>query len=325
MSFEVHREPMYRRYYSGYASASFCYAVVYGATLLILPLVLAYNSVGFWYKEGVYYEQPAVNYKYQAIVELFGKSSSSGSSQPFSLYFSNSPALNILHSDSLRSPVLQSAEFDDNLDGITDRIEVSVQMPLQSTETISGMATMLMTEVELRDRARVKFDSATLVNYNSGSAINNVHVEGDVTLRQTWPLSVRGGKKEPYAGSPLLPKAIPRGTSEDFYSLRALSERMASRNLSTTFVHTMATADHPALTSISKDVQYFKATIVLRVPKQSVWFTPSVSEVMKWAVIQYISLFLIVYVVLNRASTYVFRHQLLYAYSSADIVTEKLD
>jgi len=87
----------------------------------------------------------------------------------------------------------------------------------------------------------------------------------------------------------------------------------------------MATADHPALTSISKDMLSFKATIVLRVPKQPVWFTPSVSEVTKWALIQYISLFLIVYVIMNRVSTYVFRHQLLYAYSTADVVTEKLD
>lgn len=325
MSFEVHREPMYRRYYSGYTSASFCYAVVYGATLLILPLVLAYNSVGFWYKEGVYYEQPMVNYRYQAVVELYGKSSASGSSLPFSLFYSTTPALNILHGDSVRSPVLQSAEFDDNLDGITDRIELSVRMPLAPKETITGMSTIMMTDVALQNRARVKFDSATLVNYNSGSAINNVHVEGDLFLRQTWPLPVRGGQKVPYAAAPLYPITIPQGTSEDSYTLRAISERMAARNLSTTFTQSMSTADHPALTSISKDVQYFKATIVLRVPKQSVWFTPSVSEVTKWAVIQYISLFLVVYVIMNRVSTYVFRHQLLYAYSTADIVSEKMD
>jgi hypothetical protein len=144
MSFEVHREPMYRRYYSTYTSAAFCYSILYGVTLVLCPLFLAYNSAGFWYKEGTYFEQPAVSYRYQTVIELSGKTTISGTSTPLSLFYSTSPSLNMLHSGMLRSPLLQSAEFDDNLDGVNDRIELNVQMPLQPSESITGMTAMLM-------------------------------------------------------------------------------------------------------------------------------------------------------------------------------------
>ena len=69
----------------------------------------------------------------------------------------------------------------------------------------------------LQERAKVSFDAALLVNYDSGAALSGVHLAGDVQLRQSWPLQVRGGMKLPYEGEPLLPLVVPAGTSEGRY------------------------------------------------------------------------------------------------------------
>ena len=322
---------MYRRFYSTYGSGAFCYALFFGLTLVLLPLFLAYNSVGFWYKEGTYYEQPKVNYRYQTIVEMHGSNSNSagtGVTAPFSLYFSSTPDLNKLHTSQLRSPVMKSAEFDDNHDGINDRIEITMTMPLQSTEEVTSFNGMVLFDVVLEERARVQFDSSATFSYNSGSSISSVNLAGDVMLRQTWPLSVRGAQKSPYAGNPLLPVSFTDYTSADQYSIGSISEHMSSRNFSTATKYTYVTATH-ATSALAADLgttlKVFTATMQLRIPQQVVWFTPGVSETFKWAWMQYLSMFVVVWFILNRVSSFVFGHQLLYTRNTPDIIYQKMD
>jgi hypothetical protein len=69
----------------------------------------------------------------------------------------------------------------------------------------------------------------------------------------------------------------------------------------------------------------FNATITLRVPEQSIRYTPPASEVLKWAWVQYIAFWAPVAFLLFRLSSFVFRHQLLYTYTVVDVVAEKMD
>jgi len=72
MAFEVHREPLYRRYYANSVSGACCYAIIFGFILIFLPLIIAYNSSLFWIKENIIFEQPKIVYKYKALVALHG-------------------------------------------------------------------------------------------------------------------------------------------------------------------------------------------------------------------------------------------------------------
>ena len=153
-----------------------------------------------------------------------------------------------------------------------------------------------------------------------------LRIDGDVKIRQTWPLQVRGGMKLPYTSSPLLPVTLPVGASESQYSTAAISAHMAGRNFSTNFAQTYAVADHMLHdVPMNKDLHFFNATIHLRVPEQQIWYTPGVSEVLKWAWVQYVSLFVVISFLVHRLSSFVFHNQLLHTYSTADIVTEKMD
>ena len=336
MSFEIHREPLYRRYYATYTSPSFLYGLIFGFLLIILPLIIAYNSTGFWYKEGIYFEQPHVNYRYQAIVEVYGtagfdRSSSSQAREdiqqkPLLLYYSSSSKLNQMHGNQFRPATIQSAEMDDDRDGINERLEFNMVMPLAPNEQVTGVSAVLLNDVTISERARYQFDAATLISFDGGSAINNLRVDGDVMVRQSWPLSTKGGFKVPYSGDPLLTREISPGMSASDLSIQHIMAETATRNLSTVFrpTYTIATRPHePAMVDL--DPRYFNMTVSMRVPEQPLWYTPNASEVLKWAWMQYISFFVLIGWLLFRLNSYVFRHQLLPSYPVADIVNEKMD
>ena len=77
--------------------------------------------------------------------------------------------------------------------------------------------------------------------------------------------------------------------------------------------------------SIDQGNRNFNATITLRIPHQPIWITPSISEVLKDAWIQYVSFFIVNAFLLYRISSFVFRYKLLDTYNSADVVAEKMD
>ena len=89
-----------------------------------------YDYAAFWLKEAVVYEQPRVVYRYLAMFQLHG---STASGDDVSLFYSTSSAVNDLFSGNLRTPIVKSAELDDNADGMVDRIEIGLTMPLSST------------------------------------------------------------------------------------------------------------------------------------------------------------------------------------------------
>jgi hypothetical protein len=295
-----------------------------GFLLIFLPLIIAYNSTGFWLKEDIYYEQPLINYKYQAIVEVYGTKVNTNT--PLSLYYSTSSYLNQQHNANLRSAVIQSAELDDNMDGINDRIEFSMLMPLKAYEQVTGLNILFTHDVKLQERAYYVFDSASLIQHEASSPIKDIKIDGDMRIRQTWPLSTKGGFKAPYVNDPLISESITVGTSTSSFSVAQVMSSMASRNLSVSFTPTYkATERDTDAPSIDQGNRNFNATITLRIPHQPIWITPSISEVLKDAWIQYVSFFIANAFLLYRISSFVFRYKLLDTYNSADIIAEKMD
>ena len=112
---------------------------------------------------------------------------------PLSLFYSTSKPINELNAARLRIPVFQSAELDDNRDGRIDRIEIAMQMPLAPTETINGFTALIYCNSQVDSKAKYIFDTASYVNYESNSAMTQLTMDGDFMLRQTWPLTVKGG------------------------------------------------------------------------------------------------------------------------------------
>lgn len=112
---------------------------------------------------------------------------------PLNLFYSTSGAINNLNSETLRIPLFQSAELDDNRDGRTDRMEFGLQMPLAPKESIHGFTALVYVNTQLDSKARYVFDAVSYATFESASAINQLSLDGDLMFRQTWPLTVKGG------------------------------------------------------------------------------------------------------------------------------------
>lgn len=276
--------------------------------------------IAFWIKESVVYEQPRVVYRYLTVFQLQGIDSATG--DVLSLFYSTNAKVNELFSGHLRTPIVKSAELDDNHDGIVDRIEIGMKMPLKDTESITKFTAMVYHDVELKDRARYKFDAVSYVTTSNPVSMGSLYIDGDISLRQTWPLDYKGGYHLPYENDELIP--IDLDISATDLSMVNILGASAARNLSTTFSPSYIYSV-PAIGKTDIDAPVFNATLVIRAPKQPVRYTPGASEVLKFAWIQYMSFFIVIAFVLFRLNAFIFRHQLVYAYGVSDIVVEKMD
>ena len=328
--FEIHKESLFKRYYSGPCSNSTVVVFIGAFTLMVIPLFVAYSSwgipyaqCGFWYKEGTYLEQPILDYRHQGVVQLHGRSGSDN----FNLYYSTSSVLNQQQGSTLRSGIIQSATFDDNHDGIVDRLELQVSMPLLATEEVHGMSATFFHDVKLKDKAKVVFDSVSSVNFESGDvAISSVAIGGDLSVKTTEPLTAGGKYKVPYLNNPLLPETKAAGVSAVTYGIREVLQTAASRAVSSSFQQTYATAvrimgEHA--TEVGIVAKTFTATINLRVPTQPIRIQPAIAEVLKVAWTQYMPFFLLCGLLLHRVLSFVFSNRLVTARPVGDIIVQK--
>jgi len=321
MAFEVHREPLYRRYYAQTFTGACCYTICFGFLLIFLPLIIAYNSSTFWLKDNIIYEQPSVKYRYQAIFQLSGHNANTG--LPISLFYSTSNTINTLYGNHLRMPIVKSAELDDNRDGKVDRIEVNMQMPLKEHEEITGMSVAFIHDVTLSDKARYIFDALSYINYDSATSLASLSIDGDLMLRQTTSLYSKGGYRNPYSDDPLL--TLKSDMSAYEASISYLANKASARNLTLNFQSNYVIPTRLGHVYKDNTLPTFNSTIIQRIPIQSIRYTPPVSETLKYAWIQYISFFAVISFLLFRLNSFVFRHQLFHTHAVADIIVEKMD
>ena len=154
-------------------------------------LTILFSLPAFWLKEAVVYEQPRVMYRYMALFQLHG--STTTGDDVVNIFYSTSSAVNDLFSEHLRTPIVKSAELDDNADGMVDRIEIGLTMPLSSSERITGFTSIIYHDVELKDKGRYRFDAVSYVSTSNPNPMGSLYVDGDITVRQTWPLDYKGG------------------------------------------------------------------------------------------------------------------------------------
>lgn len=327
MSFEVHREPLYRRYYAPAASFTCLYAICVGIVLVLLPLFISYNTSTFWIKEQIVYDQPDVDYRYITLIECTGLSESNA--EPLSLFYSTSSSINELYSNSLRVPFLSSAVQDDNFDGKTDRLEINVQMPLAMDERITGLTAVVYFDVKISDKAKYFFDAVAFTNFESANSMASITIDGDLLFRQTWPLSGKGGYKVPYESDPLFD--VNSGTSAAEVSISTVMKRSTARNWSMVFNPTYLYAVKKGQIGAPQDLSrrglltnMFNASITIRVPQQPIRYSPTASVVLSNAWIQYVCFFLITAFVLYRMNSFIFRNQILSSFPVVDIIYEKM-
>jgi transmembrane protein 231 len=320
MGVEVFREPLYRRYYAPINSYAFLHTVFMIFLVIFLPLIIAYNSTNFWIKEKEVYEQPEISYRYEAIFVFSGRNTDG----PLQYYWSSISILNELNAVYLNPAILTSAVLDDNLDGAMDRLEVNVLMGVPAGAAISSLSAMLFHNAKLEEKGKYAFDTVSYANYQSILPIRTVTIDSDMIFRQTWPLQVTGGFQNPYEDEPLLDLTNKYFQASDA-DFNTVMKKSIARNFS--FVTQVNYCAVEAAVVGSDGLQYavdnLNTTLIFRIPKQTIRYSPAVSEVLKYSWIQYMSFFIIIAFLLHRLNAFIFSHQLIYAHAATDVVLGK--
>ncbi len=313
MGFQVWNVPLQRRFIASRVSCGCCLLLMFWAIVIFVPLFLAYTSESFWLKTSEYLEAPRAQFTYQALL-VAGARDDQGT--PQALTFSTTPELRrgpLL--STVRPASMRTYKTDDNLDGAPEVVHVDVTLPLRAGEEVYGLSSLLMFQVDLNQRAKVKLEAAAYLDYHAGVAGSALTADGDLLLVQRNALAVTGGYSEPYKMSPLLGNASYAPQSVEEILLPVLIDRYRSRNLTARYSNVM-TAWTPA-TGDSGD-QGFTARFTVRIPQQPVLYVPTTSEMLKFAWMQYLSVAFIVYVLAVYSADFVFSYQVIETSSRID-------
>jgi hypothetical protein len=111
------------------------------------------------------------------------------------LFWSTSSPINQLFSTSLRSSTIKSLEIDDNSDGLIDRLEINLLIPLLRGERITSFDALIFSEIRLQQKVKYIFDAMTHLSIRSGGGdhMRQIYFDGNVIIRQAAPFIARGG------------------------------------------------------------------------------------------------------------------------------------
>ena len=227
LSHSVWSVPLQRRFVASSVSCGCCLMLMFWAVVLLVPFFLAYTSESFWLKTSDYLEFPRAEFKYQALLVATGTDIND---QPITMTFSTSPELRRgILSSTVRPASLRTYTDDNNLDRAPEAVHLDFELPLQTGERVFGVSALLMFQMELNLRAKVKLEGAAYVDYSSAVPGASLYVDGDLMLVQKNALPVTGGYSEPYKTSPLLGNSTYSPESMSDLLLPVLLNRYRSR------------------------------------------------------------------------------------------------
>lgn len=323
MGLEVWSVPLRRRFVADRLSCGCCLSLVYWVIILVTPFFLAFTSDSFWMKTGTYQESPRAQFAYKALLQA---SVTDTSGQPQVLTFATTPEIRAFAlKDVVRPMNLRTYKVDDNIDGAPEVVNVEVSLPLKTGESVYGLAGMLLFQVDFDDRAKVVVEGAAHFDYNSALPGSAFYLDGDLTLLQRRALFVNsGGFAEPYKHDTLLSNATFSPTSVHDVLLPSLIDRYRSRNLTMRLGNIM-TSWQPSVGTLNGDAAApnggpapFRAHIKVRIPEQTVLYVPTVSEMLKFAWMQYLALGFLVWYLATYTLDFAFSYQVVETTSRMD-------
>jgi hypothetical protein len=329
MGVEVFRAPLYRRFLADRLTCGYLLAILFRVTVVILPFFLAYTSEGFWMKTNTYREMPRISFQYQSMISAGVKSTSGNAIQKVA-YSLKPENLALVETTQRRIPKMKYWADDANQDGFPEVLHIDVDLPLKDTEAVHNVEAVFIFRMELSVRAKVFLEAPVIVQHESPFPGESLHTNGVLTLVQRAPVSVRGGFKEPYSASPLLGSTLKTSANIDIPHLSVtdlgmptLIDRIQARNY-TTYLHNTLSSWSPRpegsvpINIESGSSRPFKLRLTVQVPEQTVLYLPSLSEMLKFAFVQYLSMAVIVYILCWYAVEFVFAYQVVETTSRMD-------
>lgn len=154
-----------------------------GGTCLLLA------RPGFWLREDVYFEQPAVSLTHD--VSVLAHVRTSQRVRP--LRWTSSAAVNRNLGAAHRAMTFQSAHVDDNHDGIVDSLALTLDLPLAADEQLHALVVAVGATLQLQDLAKLSVDTMLVAQHESSLPGTGFVTDCDVDFSQRNFVLGRGG------------------------------------------------------------------------------------------------------------------------------------
>ncbi|GLD93619.1 hypothetical protein PINS_up002211 [Pythium insidiosum] len=321
MRAECLRVPVQRRYYSSTGSLAHIVSLALVVLVVFLPLFLAHGSHGFWPKTNTYLEQPRVKFAYTVLSVLEGERVAPDGQKEYLKLVLNSlpPRVQRLLQDDTRASQVKSYDRDLNRDNVPESLHIRVDVPLEDRETIFHVQALVILNVTLQNHVRLNMDAVAAVSHVSQLALASLRVDGDLRLEMREPARVTTTDLRPFKSTPIL-NASSINSVQDL-DIGTLLSRYRSREWLTTLdvAAPTWTSDLGGSSQPRQDVpRTFTLELTIRIPRSSVLYRPTWSELLKTAWIQYFSILVIVHTLCSGVRDVLFRKKILDTYSTLD-------
>ncbi|KAK9808580.1 hypothetical protein WJX72_000052 [[Myrmecia] bisecta] len=302
---QIYAEPFCRRHYGRRFSKAFALRGLLQATSIVLACVIAYATGNLWQKTAIHLEQPKVAFTYDVLLVLEGTQTSQ--IKVWSTY----PELNTALGSKLASVDVQATQQDTNFDDITDIITVTLTSA--SSTPIHSAKMLMQFNYRLEDIVTLQMQSLAFVSHTSPLPGSSLTTDGQLRLRQGFPLWEGGNLTDP---RPALLSSIRAGgafQATETLKLSSILSTYLDRNQTTAYVY-----DSPVWEA--GDLGVFTIDCKIRIPKNElVIYRPQRASIVKQGWIQILSIYIILWWVFSWCEVFVFRYRILDTRTISDV------
>ncbi|XP_076039375.1 transmembrane protein 231 [Oratosquilla oratoria] len=291
MLFEIYKLPIFLKYRAPVFSATTFIYILINTLTIISPLIIIFRTRGLWKEISTQYEQPDVHFKHGVLLLL---DTNNGP-----LVWSTFPNYNAMLDSLLRIPVVKTNENDVNYDGTKDELSVEVVIPLEPEELVYSVSLLLTFDVQLHHICEVALEGLAHFQYSSGLPGSAISFLGDLSLHQRMPLPSAGHFN--LFDVPVLPYS---SVQPEDWKVATILQKYWKRDVTSQLSNLYSTWQG----GIDSN---FTIIAKLHYAKQNLSFYTTYWEMLKFAWIQYLALFVISYISFQRVIQWLITNQVI--------------
>lgn len=274
-----------KTYYANAFSLASCITFLFLIFVVLIPIFAGYASEDFWNSLQTYYEQPIVIYNSNYLIYTMEGDIDQGNLEGY--FSSSSTDLNSYYPGKLvTNPSISVGQYDDDNDGKNDRLVAKISFSSENSKLFKNVKFLLFLDYGLRDKAKLLMNTMVYVDIDTPNGVSEITTKGDLILKQTSPIASTSIPSKQYYSTDLF--------EVDLYSpydFLEIYNKFTNRNYTTSYEYI------PFIIPPNSGSNVITMNIEINIPKlQKVFFYQSVYLNLKEAWIQYLFIFIPIFV-----------------------------
>lgn len=301
----VHYRYAYDRLYAPWASMA-CFTSCVTLTIsIVITILFCWNTRSFWVLRGEYFEQPQVEFNKMFFFEVDTASASYS-------YSNIDSVARLIPASRQRIGAFAVEQVDSNQDGHTDEFKFALHMPAEDVQGFTALRGALFFRFALSSRIRLLTQAMVYVQASSSVPAGTVSFVGDLRLGE--PLILIPDRDTVTQFN--VPVIDPTAASTSAISFDNFVPEYYARNVSVAYNYRP-----PVWSRYAADGLHVK--LLVRVPKDVIFYRPGFWESIKFAWIQLVCIFLVCFIVRGVVHAILFEGRLLATRTVPDPISGK--